>query len=102
MYRLSRSKVLYFVPFLVSFLTALLLSHPVFSEEAIRPRTTPTLQEIRGVWLTNVDSEVMFSRTGIQQAFNQLAQLKFNTVYPAVWNWGYTQYPARSPNELTV
>jgi uncharacterized lipoprotein YddW (UPF0748 family) len=94
MYRSSRSKFLYFISFLVSFLTVLLLSNPVFSEEALRPRTTPTLQEIRGVWLTNVDSDVMFSRTGIQQAFNQLAQLKFNTVYPAVWNWGYTQYPS--------
>ena len=93
MYRLSRSKFPYFIPFLVSFLTILLLSHPVFSE-SLRLRPTPTLQEIRGVWLTNVDSEVMFSRLGIRQAFDQLAELKFNTVYPAIWNWGYTQYPS--------
>ena len=94
MLRPSRSQFLYFIPFLISLITILIFSNPVFSEEIIRPRTTPALQEMRGVWLTNVDSEVMFSRAGIRQAFNQLAQLKFNTVYPAVWNWGYTQYPS--------
>lgn len=94
MYRPSRSRSLYFISFLLSLITILLLNNPVFSNEAFRPLATPTLQEIRGVWLTNVDSEVMLSRTGIRQAFNQLAQLKFNTVYPAVWNWGYTQYPS--------
>jgi len=84
MLRPSRSQFLYFIPFLISLITILIFSNPVFSEEIIRPRTTPALQEMRGVWLTNVDSEVMFSRAGIRQAFNQLAQLKFNTVYPAV------------------
>jgi uncharacterized lipoprotein YddW (UPF0748 family) len=92
MHRASRPKPLYFIPFLISLITVLLLSQPVFAQ--IRPRTLPALQEMRGVWLTNVDSEVMFSRAGIRDAFNQLALLKFNTVYPAVWNWGYTQYPS--------
>ncbi|NJR37871.1 MAG: family 10 glycosylhydrolase [Leptolyngbyaceae cyanobacterium CSU_1_4] len=98
MYSPSRSKFPYFISFLASLVAILLFSNPVFSD-TIRPRLTPTLQEIRGVWLTNVDSEVMFSRTGIRQAFNQLAQLKFNTVYPAVWNWGYTQYPSAIAQE---
>ncbi|MBW4515093.1 MAG: glycoside hydrolase family 10 protein [Timaviella obliquedivisa GSE-PSE-MK23-08B] len=93
MYRPFRSKFLYVIPFLISLVAILLFSNPVFSE-AIRLRTTLPLQEIRGVWLTNVDSEVMFSRAGIRNTFNQLTQLKFNTVYPVVWNWGYTQYPS--------
>jgi uncharacterized lipoprotein YddW (UPF0748 family) len=50
--------------------------------------------EIRGVWMTNVDSDVLFDRGQLSNAINTLAQLNFNTLYPAVWNWGYTQYPS--------
>ena len=51
--------------------------------------------EIRGVWLTNVDSDVLFSRKGTQAAIERLAQLNFNTVYPTVWQGGYTLYPSQ-------
>jgi uncharacterized lipoprotein YddW (UPF0748 family) len=85
-----------FIPFLASLLAVLLFNSPVLAQyiPPTRPQAAPQ-QEIRGVWLTNVDSEVMFSRAGIRQAFRNLQQLKFNTVYPAVWNWGYTQYPSQ-------
>ncbi len=51
--------------------------------------------EIRGVWLTNIDSEVLFSTPGVANAIARLAQMNFNTVYPTVWNWGYTLYPSK-------
>ncbi len=50
--------------------------------------------EIRGVWMTNVDSDVLFDRSKLTKAVQTLSQLNFNTIYPAVWNWGYTQYPS--------
>ena len=50
--------------------------------------------EIRGVWMTNIDSDVLLDRGQLSNAVNTLAQLNFNTIYPAVWNWGYTQYPS--------
>ncbi|MGB8702490.1 MAG: glycoside hydrolase family 10 protein [Thermosynechococcaceae cyanobacterium] len=53
------------------------------------------MHELRGVWLTNIDSEVLFSRDRLQKGLRQLAQLNFNTVYPTVWNWGYTLYPSQ-------
>ncbi|WP_017658531.1 glycoside hydrolase family 10 protein [Baaleninema simplex] len=53
-----------------------------------------TVPEIRGVWLTNVDSEVLFSRRELRQAIDRLHRLNFNTLYPTVWNWGYTLYPS--------
>lgn len=66
------------------------------------PETVPLIpvprmpsHEIRGVWLTNIDSEVLYSPQLLQQAIQDLAQLKFNTLYPVVWNWGYTQYPSQ-------
>ncbi|WP_199296337.1 glycoside hydrolase family 10 protein [Leptolyngbya sp. FACHB-711] len=55
---------------------------------------SPPVSEIRGVWLTNVDSEVMFSPDRLDNALQTLRQMNFNTVYPTVWNWGYTLYPS--------
>lgn len=54
----------------------------------------PPASEIRGVWLTNVDSEVLFSPDRLETALQTLRQMNFNTVYPTVWNWGYTLYPS--------
>lgn len=56
-----------------------------------RPPAAPT-SEIRGVWLTNVDSDVLFSPDRLTAALQTLRQMNFNRVYPAVWNWGYTLY----------
>lgn len=50
--------------------------------------------EIRGTWLTNIDSEVLFSQTSLVSALDRLAQHNFNTVYPTVWSWGYPLYPS--------
>ncbi len=51
-------------------------------------------QEVRGVWLTNIDSDVLFSPENTTDAIATLAELNFNTLYPTVWNWGYTLYPS--------
>lgn len=48
--------------------------------------------EIRGVWLTNVSSGVYYIPGAIDRAINQLSSLNFNTIYPVVWNRGYTFY----------
>jgi len=51
--------------------------------------------ELRGVWLTNVDSDVLFDRQLLARAIAELRSLNFNTLYPTVWNWGYTLYPSQ-------
>jgi uncharacterized lipoprotein YddW (UPF0748 family) len=53
-----------------------------------------TNRELRGVWITNIDSNVLFNRDQLTNAVQQLAAVNFNTIYPAVWNWGYTLYPS--------
>ena len=58
------------------------------------PEATPPETELRGVWLTNIDSDVLFSKENLAAAVDQLAELHFNTLYPTVWNWGYTLYPS--------
>lgn len=50
--------------------------------------------ELRGLWLTNIDSDVLFDRQRLSDALQRIARLGFNTVYPTVWNWGYTLYPS--------
>ncbi|MEB3359230.1 MAG: glycoside hydrolase family 10 protein [Synechococcales bacterium] len=62
---------------------------------------TETVGEIRGVWLTNVGSSVLFSPWGVHRALNQLADLNFNTIYSVVWNRGYTFYPSEVTQKVT-
>jgi uncharacterized lipoprotein YddW (UPF0748 family) len=50
--------------------------------------------ELRGVWLTNVDSDVLFSRQKLDAAIQRLQRLNFNTIYPTVWHEGSTLYPS--------
>lgn len=57
--------------------------------------------EIRGVWLTNVDSQVLFSERSLNETLQQVANHRFNTLYPAVWSWGYTLYPSQVGERAT-
>ncbi|WP_246559713.1 glycoside hydrolase family 10 protein [Leptothoe kymatousa] len=49
-------------------------------------------EEIRGVWVTTNDMDVMVDQPKLDNAMNQLAELNFNTLYPVVWNGGYTLF----------
>lgn len=69
------------------------LSIPTISWSQSIP--TKSTREIRGVWITNVDSDVLFTRDRLATAIKDLRQLNFNTIYPVVWNWGYTTYPSK-------
>ena len=50
--------------------------------------------ELRGVWMTNIDSDVLFSRAALEPALDRLSELNFNVIYPTVWNWGTTLFPS--------
>ena len=57
--------------------------------------------EIRGVWITNVASTVLFAPWGIPKAIGQLAEMHFNTLYPVVWNRGQSFYHSPTLRKLT-
>ena len=59
-------------------------------------------QEIRGVWITNNDLNILKDRAKVQEAVNQLRELNFNTVYPVVWNAGYVMYPSQVAKDLEI
>jgi uncharacterized lipoprotein YddW (UPF0748 family) len=65
------------------------------------PRILDSSEEIRGVWITNVNSGVLFMPWAINRALNQLSQLQFNTVYPVVWNRGTTFYRSAVGRRVT-
>ncbi|MGB3299795.1 MAG: family 10 glycosylhydrolase [Phormidesmis sp.] len=69
--------------------------------QSFNPVEQPVKQEVRGVWITNVASSVLFAPWGIPRALNQLADMHFNTVYPVVWNRGQTFYRSQSLSAIT-
>lgn len=67
----------------------------LISDAAAQP-----LQELRGVWLTNVDSYVLYTPKAIADAMDYLAGMGINVVFPVVWNKGYTLYPSKIMDSL--
>lgn len=67
----------------------LFLSQNVFSQDE-----GVYVEELRGVWITNVDSDVLNSKQNIAEGMDFLAERGFNVIYPVVWNKGYTLFPS--------
>jgi uncharacterized lipoprotein YddW (UPF0748 family) len=59
-------------------------------------------QEIRGVWMTNNDLNILRDKTKVQEAVVQLRKLNFNTIYPVIWNSGYVMYPSQVAKSLGI
>lgn len=51
-------------------------------------------QELRGVWMTNLGAALMYYTTRMDEAVARIAEHRLNTIYPAVWNRGYTLHPS--------
>ena len=60
---------------------------------ARRRRATETV-EVRGVWVSDVDSQVMHSRANMAALAERIAALNMNALYPVVWSQGETFYPS--------
>lgn len=58
-------------------------------------------EAVRGVWLTNVDSEVLNSKENIIEAVEMLDELGFNTIFVVTWNKAMTTYPSKIMEEFT-
>ena len=86
--------------FLPLFLISLLM---VLWGNTFTPVTAQTSrQEIRGVWMTSNDLDILKDRTKVQEAVTQLQKLNFNTIYPVVWNSGYVMYPSEVAKRLEI
>jgi uncharacterized lipoprotein YddW (UPF0748 family) len=75
--------------FVFSLVAVLLTNNLLMPARAQQPR-----QEIRGVWMTTNDKDILRDRRKLRDALSQLKHLNFNTIYPVVWNSGYVMYPS--------
>ncbi len=84
--RTWRWKPLSILLFGLSLIAAVILHSFIPVAAMVRPAVT---QEIRGVWLTTNDTDVLIDQPKLHRAIDELAELNFNTLYPVVWNGGY-------------
>ncbi len=98
------------MPFLEPFQSALrrfksLLKHqftaPVDAKNQVTlPKSfAPGNTGMRGVWIPSTDCKVLTSKQRIAEAMDFLADTGFNTVFPVVWNRGFTAYPSQIMRE---
>jgi len=74
-----------------------LLFNPTFAQDV--KTDTP---EIRGIWLTNVNSNVLYnnekcsddSKECLGNAIKEIRNFNLNTIYPTIYQGGYTLYPS--------
>lgn len=58
-----------------------------------------SIKAVRGVWLTNVDSDILTSRAKIVEAVQLCKELNINTIFAVTWNKGVTLYPSKVMKE---
>ncbi|MFN9643575.1 MAG: glycoside hydrolase family 10 protein [Cyanobacteriota bacterium] len=57
-----------------------------------KPAGPSPAQPLRGVWFTLNDMGTLRDGPKLEEAMRRLGQLGFTTLYPVVWNGGYTYY----------
>jgi len=60
------------------------------AQRKVRKRRLTSGVEMRGVWVSNVDSKVMESYGNMESLAARISQLNMNALYPVVWNKGET------------
>ena len=81
-------------------LLAFSCSKPAKNTNEVVTKKAPK-EAIRGVWITNVASEVLLSKDNIEEAVALLDSLGFNTIFMVTWNRGYTIYPSAAAKSVT-
>lgn len=60
----------------------------------------PLVRNIRGVWITNVASDALFSLDKIKETVQVCKQSSITDIYVVVWNKGRTLYPSKIMENL--
>lgn len=58
------------------------------------PTPKPTTA-VRGIWLTNVASQALYSKEGIKEAVSLCQKSGINHIFVVMWNKGRTLYPSK-------
>jgi len=86
-----------FIFLLISFF---ILSYS-FSKEIQKTENQTFKEAVRGVWLTNVDSDALFTKEKLIEAVNLCDEIGINAIYVVVWNKAMTLYPSKIMKEFT-
>lgn len=78
-----------------------IIESDLIEPKILQPRQLPR-QEIRGVWMTGNDFNVLKTESGVKDAVKQLRRVNFNTIYPVVWNSGYTKFPSATAKRAGI
>ena len=81
---------------LISLMTLFSLSINSCKTQQITPKI---FVPVRGVWITNVDSQVMYSKEGIKEAVKVCQESGINHIFVVMWNKGRTLYPSKIMSE---
>ncbi|MBL1210618.1 glycoside hydrolase family 10 protein [Geminocystis sp. GBBB08] len=81
--------------FLISIFLVVFLNPQQVISQAVFP-------EIRGVWLTKNDTDILIDPSQLQNSLRELADLNFNTIYPVIWNAGYVSYPSQVAESVGI
>lgn len=71
----------------------------LFAEEQTSAKG-PGYAAVRGVWVTNVDSDFLHSREKIREGVKLCDSAGINTIFVVVWNKGMTLYKSRVMNNM--
>lgn len=71
----------------------------IFSFSSCKSQEINTKTPVRGVWITNVDSDVLYSREGIKEAVKVCQDAGINHIFMVIWNKGRTLYPSKIMQE---
>ncbi len=77
------------------FLILILLASCVKTTGTVAPPTPAVKTDaVRGVWLTNVASNALYTKDNLKQAVQFCAERGINHIFVVMWNKGWTQYPS--------
>lgn len=68
---------------------------PVEAKPDNPPSLPPISKHVRGVWLTNVGSQVLYSPESIKGAVKNCRKKGINHIFVVMWNKGRTLYPSK-------
>ena len=80
---------------LALFLMALWGAIALWQAPVVTPVTPVATDQIRGVWMTNLGASMMYYTLRTDEVVANLAKHGLNTLYPCVWNRGYTLHPSQ-------
>ncbi|MFW5725396.1 MAG: glycoside hydrolase family 10 protein, partial [Bacteroidota bacterium] len=79
----------------------LLSCQPVGTDQSGQKFVRGYNEPVRGVWLTNVASEALFSRENVAEAVRKCHEMGINTIFVVTWNKAMTMYRSQVMKELT-